>query len=351
MSIKLPSLLSYTRSISPSVGLFYGVENIEDATVKSKRKPVKVTSVGLVSTISNYSEDIEKALANNGKNLQKTQMALIPESCNYCVMEFSINVSNNFKNPQNCNDINFRKEVNSFVKSYIESGKVKELAKLYLTNILTARYLFRNLSTSEKVRVIIQDNNNVFTFDSYSKVHTLAQFKKSEELEAIEYLTNELTDALSGTAEDIEGFKIQKIVNWKITAVFEAAPNSEVYPSQEYIEDNKEGKIISSLRIESNEDNQAVYHSQKIGNAIRTIDIWYPEYDAEERQYPLPVEPYGIDRTDESVQRKEENFYKYLAKVDEYNKKAPEDDVSNFIIACLVRGGVYSGGKEAKNKK
>ena len=71
MSIKLPSLLSYTRSISPSVGLFYGVENIEDATVKSKRKPVKVTSVGLVSTISNYSEDIEKALANNGKNLQK----------------------------------------------------------------------------------------------------------------------------------------------------------------------------------------------------------------------------------------------------------------------------------------
>ena len=30
---------------------------------------------------------------------------------------------------------------------------------------------------------------------------------------------------------------------------------------------------------------------QKIGNALRTIDTWYPAY--EERRVPLPVEPNG----------------------------------------------------------
>ena len=33
-------------------------------------------------------------------------------------------------------------------------------------------------------------------------------------------------------------------------------------------------------------------HSQKIGNAIRTIDTWYP--DAE---FPIAIEPYGAVTT------------------------------------------------------
>ena len=36
---------------------------------------------------------------------------------------------------------------------------------------------------------------------------------------------------------------------------------------------------------------QAALRDQKIGNALRTIDTWYPAY--EERRVPLPVEPNG----------------------------------------------------------
>jgi CRISPR-associated protein Csy3 len=32
-------------------------------------------------------------------------------------------------------------------------------------------------------------------------------------------------------------------------------------------------------------------HSQKVGNAIRTIDTWYPGY--ENHQRPIAIDPYG----------------------------------------------------------
>ena len=49
MSIKLPSLLAYTRSITPSVGVFFGVESKQDLFNYKKRLPVQITKVGLAA--------------------------------------------------------------------------------------------------------------------------------------------------------------------------------------------------------------------------------------------------------------------------------------------------------------
>lgn len=344
MSIKLPSLLAYTRSITPSVGVFFGVENKQDLFNYKKRLPVQITTVGLAATISNYSKDVEKAMENNGKNLQKTQQALVPDGCNFVAMEFALNVVNNFKNPVNCNDPVYRKIINDFVKSYLSTDKIRDLAKLYLQNILTARFMFRNLNNSSKMEVHIKSDDKIFTFNAHSNLHNLAQFN-AEEQKNISILLNELTSALKGDLKEVgDGYKVPVIVNWRVTTVFETEPNTEVYPSQEFLEDSKEGKVLTTVTTSLDKE-QAAYHSQKIGNAIRTIDIWYPDYSSEDKQYPLPVEPYGIDKASESVARKKENLYSHLEKIEDYSTKVPVDDVSHFIIACLIRGGVYSGGK------
>lgn len=347
MSIKLPSLLAYTRSITPSVGVFFGVQDKNDLFVYKKRLPVEITKVGLAATISNYSPDIDKAMQNNGKNLQKTQQALVPEGCNFVAMEFALNVVNNFKNPVNCNDPVYRKVINEYVKNYLSTDKIREVARLYLQNILTARFMFRNLNNASKMEVHIKSDDKLFVFNSYSNLHHLEQFN-AEEQKNIEILLDELTSALKGDLKEVGGrFKVPVIVNWRVTTVFETEPNSEIYPSQEFLEESKEGKVLSTVTTTSDKE-QAAYHSQKIGNAIRTIDIWYPDYSSDEKQYPLPIEPYGIDKASESVARKKENLYSHLEKLDAYVKQSPADDVSHFIIACLIRGGVYSGGKSSK---
>ena len=344
MSIKLPSLLAYTRSITPSVGVFFGVESKQDLFIYKKRLPVQITKVGLAATISNYSKDVEKAMENNGKNLQKTQQALVPDSCNFVAMEFALNVVNNFKSPVNCNDPVYRTTINTYVKNYLATDKIRDVAKLYLQNILTARFMFRNLNNASKMEVTIKSDDKLFTFVSHSNLHNLAQFN-AEEQKNITILLDELTSALKGDLKEVgDGFKVPVIVNWRVTTVFETEPNTEIYPSQEFLEDSKEGKVLTTITTSSDKD-QAAYHSQKIGNAIRTIDIWYPNYATEEKQYPLPVEPYGIDKASESVARKKESLYSYLEKIDDYSTKLPADEVSHFIIACLIRGGVYSGGK------
>lgn len=343
--MKLPSLLAYTRSISPSVGVFFGIEDKKDLFDFKKRIPVQITKVGLSSTISNYSKDIEKSLENNGKNLQKTQQALVPDNCNFLAMEFSLNIVNNFKNPISCNEVIYRKKINEYVEKYLKTDKIRTVARLYLQNIITARFMFRNLNNSSKMEVHVKSDDKIFKFISHSNLHNLEQFNKEEKI-SIEILLDELVSALKGDKKEVgDGFKVPMVINWRITTLFETEPNSEIYPSQEFIEDSKEGKVLSTIKTSLDKE-QASYHSQKIGNAIRTIDVWYPDYKDEDKQYPIPVEPYGIDRSSDTVLRKKENLYSHLEKVDEYIEKEPSDEISDYIIACLIRGGVYSGSKK-----
>ena len=62
----------------------------------------------------------------------------------------------------------------------------------------------------------------------------------------------------------------------------------EVFPSQELILD-KTGKSKKSKFLYA-VDKVAALHSQKIGNALRTIDTWHP---AANEVGPIAVEPYG----------------------------------------------------------
>ena len=118
----------------------------------------------------------------------------------------------------------------------------------------------------------------------------------------------------------------------------------EVYPSQELILDT--GKTKSKvLYVVDEKSQQAGMHSQKIGNAIRTIDTWY----SDDPQMPIAVEPYGAVTTLGTAFRQPKQKMDFYSLFDNWvlKDKKPEIEQQHYVMAVLIRGGVFgASGKE-----
>jgi CRISPR-associated protein Csy3 len=122
-----------------------------------------------------------------------------------------------------------------------------------------------------------------------------------------------------------------------VVAFVKLGQGQEVFPSQELILDK--GKSDTSKVLYRVKD-MAAMHSQKIGNALRTIDTWYPAAD---EVGPIAVEPYG------SVTNRGKAYRQPKEKMDFYNlldnwitkDQAPELEQQHYVIATLIRGGVF----------
>src|SRR5690606_37861332 len=77
----------------------------------------------------------------------------------------------------------------------------------------------------------------------------------------------------------------------EVTTYVQLGKAQEVYPSEELVLDKGKGK---KSKILYHKDGLAAMHSQKLGNAIRSIDTWYPAYaDPEQTAGAIAIEPYG----------------------------------------------------------
>ena len=131
----------------------------------------------------------------------------------------------------------------------------------------------------------------------------------------------------------------------------------EVFPSQNYVEDKPRGfarplyclgapeRIHSrnGMEFESTRTmGHAALRDQKIGNALRTIDTWYERYAEHGR--PLPVEPNGASlEAQEFFRDRKTSAFEFARRLNTLDPASPE---GMFMIASLIRGGVFSGGKE-----
>jgi CRISPR-associated protein Csy3 len=83
-------------------------------------------------------------------------------------------------------------------------------------------------------------------------------------------------------------------------------------------------------------------HSQKVGNALRSIDTWYEEADS---NGPIAVEPYGSVTTQGKAYRQPRNKSKddFYSLLDAWvlKDKVPPLEQQHFVIATLIRGGVF----------
>ena len=150
------------------------------------------------------------------------------------------------------------------------------------------------------------------------------------------------------------------IVSW--TAAME--PGQEIFPSQEYVREEKADKQLSRVFAKlptfyaGRTIGQASMHSQKIGAALRHIDIWH---GSEEHRAPIAVNPYGGVQDTSAVLRdpkSKRSFYDLRAKAEvlmsgvETAGNASEISAeAHFVMANLVRGGVFGSSKAKAEDK
>lgn len=134
-----------------------------------------------------------------------------------------------------------------------------------------------------------------------------------------------------------QGLVGQTHVLFSVTAFVRIGAGQEVFPSQELILDRSRGDKSKTLY---HVNNIAGIHSQKLGNAIRTIDTWYPEAGD---LGPIAVEPYGSVTTEGKAYRQPKQKVDFYTLLDNWILKdqVPPLEQQHFVMATLVRGGVF----------
>jgi CRISPR-associated protein, Csy3 family len=170
--------------------------------------------------------------------------------------------------------------------------------------------------------------NQSWTFDA-------TQFKLRD-FEANTSLVSELAELIANVLASEDEFLLLDV-----NCYVRVGGAQEVYPSEELVLDKGKGE---KSKILYHVNNIAAMHSQKIGNAIRTIDTWYPDFaDQDQTAGPIAIEPYGavtnLGRAYRTPKDKQD-FYSFF---DVWARGEPlarlEDE--HYVMAVLVRGGVF----------
>lgn len=336
--LKTASVLAFERNLDISDGFFAQIdsENLtpKETPVTIKEKSVRGTiSNRLKNTITNdpakLDAEIEKA------NLQRVDSAALDEANDTLVATWSCKVLPFTGKPNVCNDQDYQQALESTVQGYLKEQGVTELARRYATNIANARWLWRNRVGAESIKVEV-------TSEVDGNKHDLVFDAKSISLKDFESVSDKATqDNITKLAASIEqGLKGEAFVILYIKAFAKMGYGQEVYPSQELVLDTGKTKSKELYKI----NGKAGLHSQKIGNAIRTIDTWYP--DAE---FPIAIEPYGAVTTMGTAFRQPKAKMDFYSLFDNWVLKgeAPAVEQQHYVMAVLIRGGVFgASGKE-----
>lgn len=332
----IATVLAFEKKLVPSDGYLYGTtwDNRTSAAVQS----LKLIEKSVRGTISNrlkpavqndpvkLNAEVEKA------NLQRVDTCALGEHHDTLKLSFTLKILGGIETPSACNNEEFYKSYQQVVKNYIEKYKFEELARRYALNIANGRFLWRNRVGAEKIEVSVHINNQqTLTFNAFDyKLHSFDAGNEN-----IQILTEQIAKALSGELP---------YLLLKITAYALIGNGQEVYPSEELVLDKGKGDK-SKILYEIN--NVAAMHSQKIGNALRTIDTWYPEFD--EKQAAIAIEPYGAVTNLGKAYRTPKQKVDFFSLFDKYALGEVLDNAEqeHYIMAVLVRGGVFGqSGKE-----
>jgi CRISPR-associated protein Csy3 len=322
VKLKNPSVLAFEAKLIPSDALMFA-GNID----KDIWQPIVIGEKAVRGTISNRlkaatANDPAKLDAEVSKaNLQTVDIAALPHHSDTLKVVFSLRILSDLQIPSTCNDPSYQSALTEKIKQYQTETEFKELAKRYAHNIANGRFLWRNRVGAEEVKIVVTANDKKFTFDSYE--FSLRNFDNNENV-------NEL-------AQIIQLGLIEQHAFIKVEAYSKLGQGQAVYPSQELVMGGSKGdksKFLYQL------DGQAAMHSQKIGNALRTIDTWHPQSD---KTGPIAIEPYG------SVTNRGAAYRQPKEKTDFYNLldgwmlkgKEPTAGQQHYVIAMLIRGGVF----------
>lgn len=330
----VPSVLAFEKKLVPSDGYFYGTSWDR----RNEQTPLKLIEKSVRGTISNrlkpavagdqmkLNAEVEKA------NLQTVDACALGEHQDTLKVGFTLKVLGGIENPSACNNETFLNSYRSVAQNYIEKYGFTELAKRYALNIANARFLWRNRVGAEKVEVVVTVNDQAtVTFNALE--YALHNFDQVDE--KVQALANQIASALRG---EVPYLLI------KVEAYALVGKGQEVYPSEELVLDKGKGE---KSKILYHVNDVAAMHSQKLGNALRTIDTWYPEFD--EKKTAIAIEPYGAVTNLGKAYRTPKDKKDFFTLFDKYalGESLENPEQEHYVMAVLVRGGVF--GQSSKD--
>lgn len=344
--LKTASVLAFERVLDISDGFFWQ----ENSTDKNPlRTIVTVQEKSVRGTISNR---LKNAIANDPAkldaeiekaNLQKVDSASLDEHNDTLVAKFTCKVLPFTGKPSVCNDQDYAKALANVVADYQENQGLGELAKRYAVNMVNARWLWRNRVGAEKIQIKVvlnNDENSALIFDD-AKAFSLHSFEVQNA--DLDKLASWIEQGLTGKTFVILSVEARAVVGY----------GQEVYPSQELILDTGSKKSKVLYRVGDVSKNHAGLHSQKISNAIRTIDDWYDVKDdvlADGKKTVIAAEPYGAVTTLGMAFRQPKDKQDFYSLFDKWVLKGEKPSVNqqHYVMAVLIRGGVFGeSGKES----
>lgn len=327
------TVLAFERKIDTSDAYLWQTNSRAEKTI---REPITVREKSVRGTISNR---LKNATANDPAkldaeiekaNLQRIDAAFLNEDCDTLIATWTCKILPFTGKPSACNNPTFQTNLENTIAKYREQHGFTELAKRYATNIANARWLWRNRIGAETITITIKNGDKTLTIPNARELSLNDFSAQSPELTQ---LSHWITAGLNGDAFTLLHIEAQaKIGN-----------GQETFPSQELILDTNKNKS-KILYTVGRDQTQAGIHSQKIGNAIRTIDNWYPN-----AEFPIAAEPYGAVTTLGTAYRQPKAKQDFYSLFDPWikNGKTPDDNQQHYIIAILIRGGVFGeSGKE-----
>jgi len=328
---KVASVLAFEKKLVPSDGMMYGT-TWED---KANKIALKLVEKSVRGTIANrlkpaIQNDPAKLNAEVEKpNLQTVDSCALESEHDTLVLKFTLKVLGGIKEPSACNNTQFLHSYQEAVTGYIEKEAFQELGLRYAINLANGRFLWRNRVGTESIEIEVKDMiaDKIWTFDAKDfDIRSMASENKD-----VLTLGESIAKAL---ASDDDFLMLE------ITAYAKVGKAQEVYPSEELVLDKGQGKKSKILYAV---DGVSAMHSQKIGNALRSIDTWYPEFGTESGNGAIAIEPYGaVTNMGKAFRtpKEKKDFYTFFDKFAQ-GEKLESVEEEHYVMAVLVRGGVF----------
>ncbi len=349
--LKTASVLAFERKLDPSDAVFSS--GLWADRTNSKAWPaVLVREKSVRGTISNRlkTKDMDTAKLDaevEKPNLQTVDVATLQPEADTLQARFSLRILAGAGVPSACNNAAYLQKLKTVVDGYADSTGFSTLAKRYACNLANGRFLWRNRLGAEMVEVQVRHVQNgqaskTWVFNALD--FDMRQFEApAASAQDLAELAQVIEQALSGKAN---------YALLEVSAFARVGAGQEVFPSQELILDkgsNTAGQKSKTLYEMGKTDKQrgtAAIHSQKLGNAIRTVDTWYPD---EGGLGPIAVEPYGSVTSQGKAYRQPKEKQDFYTLLDAWviKDQPPSLEQQHYVMANLIRGGVFGeSGKD-----
>ncbi|QUM81129.1 type I-F CRISPR-associated protein Csy3 [Moritella sp. 5] len=329
--LKMPSVLSFDRKLEPSDAVMHS-GNWTDIDKASKWSAIKLFDRRNRAVFSNFTkEELDNEVLLKDKmgkpNLSWGDDASLPFDQDTLKLSFSLRVLGGIKEPSACNSRAYQDKFTDVISEYISEFGAAELANRYAYNIANGRFLWRNRVGAQDIAIYVKHPSlsEALVFDAYD--YPLKNTTAANENVII------LAQLIELGLTDRENVLIE------IEAYVNIGKGQRVWPSQDMVLNIPKGdksRHLFSLNV--NGEAIAAMHCEKIGNALRTIDDWQTDLEQ-----PIAIEAFGSVTQRGVACRSSRNDFKTLI-----TKWMTDKDISiedkHFVIAMIIRGGVFSDG-------